>query len=275
LKNHMKLSIIIPARNESENLKTTIPLLANHLDKVGITDFEMIVIDDGSHDATSQVVTEFHNQDQRINVIQNTGRNGFGRAIICGLNNYNGDAVVIYMADASDAPADVEKYYYVLRDEAECAFGSRFIKGSKILNYPKLKLAINRIANHFLRLLFFQKFNDFTNAFKGYRANVIEGCRPFISPHFNLTVELPLKALVRGYSFKVVPISWADRELGSSHLKMREQGSRYLFTVLSIWFEWLLTRNDYHRRGDIPDKSDVLRAKPNKNMLVNEKYEQN
>jgi dolichol-phosphate mannosyltransferase len=141
----------------------------------------------------------------------------------------------------------VANYYTILRDEADCAFGSRFMRGSKVYNYPKFKLVINRIANFMIRLMFNLPFNDTTNAFKGYRANVIEGCRPFVSPHFNLTIEIPLKAFVRGYSFKVIPISWRNRTVGESALKLKEQGSRYLYTLLTVWFEWLLVKRDTRR----------------------------
>jgi dolichol-phosphate mannosyltransferase len=151
------------------------------------------------------------------------------------------------MADASDDPDDVVRYYHVLRDEAECAFGSRFMRGSKLIDYPWIKLVVNRIANALVQLMFALRFNDTTNAFKGYRRYVIDGCRPFVSPHFNLTIELPLKAIVRGYTHKVVPISWRNRTEGVSRLVLKEQGSRYLYTLLSVWFEWLLVRSDYRR----------------------------
>ena len=147
-------------------------------------------------------------------------------------------------------PEDLVRYYHVLRDEAECAFGSRFIAGSSVVGYPPVKLFINRVVNFGLRLLFGLPYNDVTNAFKAYRANVVRGCRPFISPHFNLTVELPLKAVVRGYSYKVVPISWRQRKHGVSQLRLKEMGSRYLFIVLHVLFEKLLTRGDYRRPAD-------------------------
>jgi dolichol-phosphate mannosyltransferase len=246
----MKLSIVIPARNEEGIIGQTITALRDHLDQVGIPAFEILVIDDGSSDRTFEVVATEHARDPRLRVLRNTGKNGFGRAVTFGLNHFTGDAVIIYMADASDSPADVVKYYYILRDEADCAFGSRFIRGSKVVNYPRFKLIINRIANFVIRLMFGFRLNDTTNAFKGYRANVIEGCRPFVSPHFNMTIELPLKAMVRGYSFKVVPISWHDRTVGVSALKLREQGSRYLYTLLTVWFEWLLVRRDTRRPAE-------------------------
>lgn len=243
----MKLSMVIPARNEEGNVEKTVVALRDYLDSVGISNLEILVVDDGSTDRTYELVWAEHIKDERIRVVRNTGRNGFGRAVTFGLNHFTGDAVMIYMADASDSPQDVEKYYYILRDEADCAFGSRFMRGSKVYDYPKFKLGINRLANFVIRLMFNIPYNDTTNAFKGYRANVIEGCRPLVSPHFNLTIEIPLKAMVRGYSYKTIPISWRNRDIGVSALKLKEQGSRYLYTLLIVWFEWLLVKHDTYR----------------------------
>ncbi|MDX2138426.1 MAG: glycosyltransferase family 2 protein [Chloroflexota bacterium] len=246
----MKLSIVIPARNEAGNIEKTVVLLRDHLDKAGVHDHEILVVDDGSKDQTYDLVAREHAQDPRIRVIRNTGRNGYGRAVAFGLSHFTGDAVIIYMADASDSPEDVVRYYEILRDQADCAFGSRFLRGSHVYDYPAFKLFINRIANFVIRMMFGFRYNDTTNAFKGFRAGVIEGCRPFVSPHFNLTIELPLKAMVRGYSYKVIPISWRNREVGVSSLKLKEQGSRYLYTLLTVWFEWLLVKHDTKRTDD-------------------------
>ena len=182
----MKLSIIIPARNEAGLIASTVTRLRDYLDSADISDIEILVVDDGSTDSTYEVVLAEHQRDPRIHVITNTGRNGFGRAVAHGLNHFTGDAAVIYMADASDAPEDVTRYY-ILRDEADCAFGSRFMRQSRVTDYPGFKLIINRIANSAIQMMFGLRYNDTTNAFKGYRRNVIEGCRPFVSPHFNLS----------------------------------------------------------------------------------------
>lgn len=243
----MKLSIVIPARNEEGNIGKTLDLLSKHLESAGIHNFEILVVDDGSRDRTGEIVQAEHERDARICVIRNTGRNGFGRAVSVGLNHFTGDAVIVYMADASDAPEDVVKYYTILRDEADCAFGSRFMRASKVYDYPHFKLVINRIANFAIRVMFQLRYNDITNAFKGYRRHVIEGCRPFVSPHFNLTIEIPLKAIVRGYTYKTLPITWRNRDVGESALKLKEQGSRYLYTLLTVWFEYLLVSHDTYR----------------------------
>jgi dolichol-phosphate mannosyltransferase len=242
----MRLSVVVPARNEAANVGATIDAIRTRLAREGV-DYEIIVVDDGSDDGTDDCVLARTAADPRVVLVRNQAPHGFGRAVRRGLDAFTGDAVVIMMADASDDPDDLMAYYRVLRDEAECAFGSRFMRGGSVIDYPRLKLFINRLANTFIRLLFRTGYDDTTNAFKGYRRTVIEGCQPLISPHFNLTVEIPLKAIVRGYTWKVVPIRWCNRKHGVSSLRLEEQGSRYLYIVLNVWLERLLTRGDYLR----------------------------
>ena len=182
--------------------------------------------------------------------MQNPGPHGFGRAIIYGINHSQGDAVVIMMADCSDDPEDAVKYWEILGEGYECAFGSRFIKGGQVFDYPKVKLFVNRLANLFIKTLFNIPLNDTTNAFKAYRRTVIDGCRPFLAPHFNLTVEMPLKAIVRGFSWQVTPITWRNRQFGEAKLKIKEMGSRYFFICMYVWLEKYFSRGDYRRPDD-------------------------
>ncbi len=242
----MKLSIVIPARNEEGNIGRTVDRIAAALVERGI-DYEIVVVDDGSSDGTASEVAARSATNGRVRRVANGAPHGFGYAVRRGLDHFTGDAVAIMMADGSDDPADLLQYYESLRDRAECAFGSRFIPGGTVVDYPRVKLVVNRLANTFIRLLFGFQYNDITNAFKAYRRSVIDGCRPFLSPHFNLTVELPLKAIVRGYSHEVLPISWHQRLKGVSALRMQEMGGRYLFIVLYVWLEKMLSRGDYAR----------------------------
>jgi dolichol-phosphate mannosyltransferase len=243
----MRLSVVIPARNEAGNVGATVDAVCARMRSEGLP-YEIVVVDDGSTDTTPDEILARAAVDPDVRLIRNAGPHGFGWAVRRGLDAFTGDAVAIVMADGSDSPDDLVRYYYVLRDEAECAFGSRFEPESVVVDYPRFKLVVNRLANLFVSLLFGLRYRDVTNAFKGYRANVIAGCRPLLSPHFNLTVELPLKAIVRGYSWRVVPISWRQRKVGTSHLRLQEMGSRYLYIVLNVWLERLLTRGDYRRR---------------------------
>jgi dolichol-phosphate mannosyltransferase len=240
------LSIVIPARNEEGCIASTVEHL--HLE-LGLNNVphEIIVVDDGSSDQTWEILQRLKTNNVSLRPIKNEGMHGFGRAIIKGIESISGDAVVVMMADESDDCRDVVRYWKLLNEGWDCVFGSRFIKGGGVIDYPWFKFRMNRLANLFIRLLFRFPLNDTTNAFKAYRKTTMDGCRPFLSPHFNLTVELPLKAIVRGYSWTVVPITWRNRKTGEAKLKLREMGSRYLFIVAYIWLEKYFSRGDYRK----------------------------
>ena len=240
------LSVVIPARDEAGCIVSTVRHLHLELELQKIP-HEIIVVDDGSQDGTWPAITALQTEMPGLVAVQNNGAHGFGRAIICGLDRMKGDAVVIMMADESDDCRDVVRYWNELKQGYDCVFGSRFVKGGGVIDYPRVKLMINRLANFFVRQLFRIKLNDTTNAFKAYRREVIMGCRPLISPHFNLTVELPLKAIVRGYSWTVIPITWQNRRTGVPKLKIKEMGSRYLFICLYVWLEKYFSRGDYRK----------------------------
>lgn len=209
---------------------------------------EIIVVNDNSTDNTNQILENLCQQFKCLRVIKNKGKCGFGRAVRLGLQEFSGDAVVIMMADLSDSPHDLVRYWSKLQEGYECIFGSRFISGSKTVDYPKAKLFANRIVNTAIRYAFKIPCNDITNAFKIYRRDVVEGCRPFISPHFNLTVEIPLKAIIRGYSWEVIPISWKNRTKGVAKLKLKEMGSRYFFIIAYLWLEKYFSQGDYKKK---------------------------
>jgi len=218
------LSIIIPARDEEGSIVATVKNLYYHMCQHDIP-HEIIVVDDGSCDGTWSLLQILPEEVPTLHAVRNQGAHGFGLAIRTGFDHMQGDAVVIMMADGSDDAMDVVHYWNKLNEGYECVFGSRFVHGSRLLNYPWFKLLLNRLANLFIRVIFSIRLNDTTNAFKAYRRTVIEGCRPFLSPHFNLTVEIPLKAIVRGYSWTVIPISWYNRKTGISKLRIKEMGS--------------------------------------------------
>jgi dolichol-phosphate mannosyltransferase len=246
----VKLSVVIPAHEEAKVIDATLRDITAGLARHEI-DYEVVVVDDASRDMTAEAVAHVAAEDGRVRCIRSPYPNGFGYAVRAGLEVFSGDAVAVMMADGSDDPDDLVLYFRVLEAGYDCAFGSRFMPGAVVTDYPRMKLLINRVVNFGIRALFQHGYNDTTNAFKAYRREVIEQIGPFLSPHFNLTVEMPLKAVVRGFSYAIVPTSWRDRTAGESKLALKEMGSRYLFIVLYVFLEHHLSRGDYRRRGPV------------------------
>jgi dolichol-phosphate mannosyltransferase len=253
----LKLSVVIPAHNEVDSIAHTVEHTLFELTRAEI-DHEIIVIDDSSGDGTGEVVRRIAELHPSVRCVRSHLPPGFGHAIRAGLDVYTGDAVAIMMGDLSDSPRDLVLYYRVLEQGYDCAFGTRFGSGGRTYEYPRVKLVLNRMANAAVRLLFQHGYNDTTNAFKAYRRHVIDQIQPLLSNHFNLTVEMPLKAYVRGFNFAVVPVTWTNRQHGVSKLRLQEMGSRYLFIVLYVWLEHHLSRGDYRRKplDLLPDGPD-------------------
>lgn len=258
----MKLSVVIPAHDEADSIASTVTSVAETLTGAGI-DHEILVVDDHSTDGTAEIVERIAREGPGVRLVRSTYKPGYGFTVRAGLDNFTGDAVAIVMGDSSDDPEDLVRYHRVLEDGYDCAFGSRFVHGARVHSYPFAKLVLNRTANRFIQGLFRHGYNDTTNAFKAYRRNVIETVQPLLSNHFNLTVEIPLKAVIRGHSYGIIPVSWRGRTTGTSKLGLQEMGSRYLFIVLHVFLEHHLSRGDYRRPGfDEEPHRGELRRRP-------------
>lgn len=240
------LSVVIPCHDEEEGIAATVRAITSELDRHHIP-HEVVCVDDHSSDGTRGALLALAAEDVRWRWVENWRDGGFGLALQSGFEACRGDAVAIVMADASDEPADIVKYYRKLCEGYDCVFGTRFHPSAVVRDYPRHKLVLNRVVNSFIRLLFWLPYNDVTNAFKCYRRSTLDGLGPILSHHFNLTVELPLKAIVRGYHYAVVPTNWYGRRTGVSKLRLQEMGSRYLFIILYAWIERALSRGDYHQ----------------------------
>jgi len=240
------ISVIIPAKDEEDNILSTLTNIETELDNNRIH-YEIIVVNDGSQDATEEIVRKAHQRNPQIRVVNNHPPCGIGYAVRKGLEEFKGDMVVIAMADACDDPQDMLQYIRHVQEGYDCCFGNRWGKEVTIQGYPKFKLFCNRLVNWGIRFLFQIPYADVTNAFKCYSRRTIEGINPILSRHFNITVELPLKAIVRGYSYAIIPTNWYNNRRGESHLKLKEMGSRYLFIIIYIFLEKLLCGGDYKK----------------------------
>jgi len=237
------LSVVIPAYNEEENIGPTSLEIISTLRASSIP-FELVIVNDNSKDSTPEIIKDLQKSNPEIKLVNRKPPGGFGRAIRSGLEEATGDYITIVMADLSDDPKDVVKYYQKLEEGYDCVFGSRFIKGSRVEDYPKVKLFVNRIVNRMLQLLFWTECNDLTNAFKAFRKHVIKSILPLKASHFNITIEMSLSALIRDYKIAVIPIAWYGRKWGSSNLRLRQMGRRYLATLLMVFFQRWLIKDD-------------------------------
>jgi dolichol-phosphate mannosyltransferase len=232
----MKLSVVMPAHNEGDSIARVVESLTQTLTAEEI-DHEVIVVNDNSTDQTEATLQDLQRFYPTLRYINNEPPAGFGLAIRKGLNHFTGDAVAIVMGDGSDSPKDVVQCFRKLHEGYECVFGSRFVKGGRLINYPRHKWLLNRLGNYLIKILFSLDYNDVTNGFKLYKQEVIAACQPLISKHFNINVELPLKAIAQGYKYAVVPVSYVDRTAGVSKFKVKEISIPYLLTIVYIYLE--------------------------------------
>jgi dolichol-phosphate mannosyltransferase len=232
------LSIIIPARNESDNLKDILNYFRKGLEGIN---FEVLLINDFSDDDTFQKAKNIFSSHQNFKVFNNN-KKGLGGAINLGIEKSSGTKVSIMMADLSDDINDLKKYNSILDENSniDAVLGSRFLKNSKVNDYPFQKFLLNRIFNFFVSFIFFNRYNDYTNAFKIYKKEALDNMTPFVSESFNIFLEMPLKIINRGYSYKVININWYGRKKGKAKFKIKELKSKYLFTLIYCFLEKIL-----------------------------------
>ncbi len=227
------LSIIIPVRNESDSLDS---IMEHYSKNLGNLDYEVLIVNDFSKDDTLEKARNLF-KNKNFKVLDNQ-KKGLGGAINLGIKESSGSNVAIMMADQSDDINDLIKYNSLINTEnCDAILGSRFLKESKVLNYPIQKLVLNRIFNYFVGMIFWNKYNDYTNAFKIYKKRTLEEISPLISESFNIFLEIPLKIISRKYKYKIIPINWTGRTKGVSKFKIRELRSKYLFTLIYCFIE--------------------------------------
>tara|TARA_Y100000590_G_C15702399_1_gene1007287 strand:+ start:304 stop:1023 length:720 start_codon:yes stop_codon:yes gene_type:complete len=237
----MSVSLIIPVYNELNQIEFTIKKLMKF--RKVFNNFEAIFINDFSNDGTENIIRKYAKTKKFIKLYKNK-KKGLGSAIQVGVLNSRKDYICVFMSDLSDDLNDLKKYYKIIsKNKLDAVFGTRFSDNSKVKNYPFIKLFLNRVFNHFVRLVFFSKYNDFTNAFKIYKKKTILKCLPIVSENFNVFLELPLKIIIRNYKYTITPINWTNRSRGKSKFKIKELSSMYIFTLCYCLLEKILLKN--------------------------------
>lgn len=230
----MKFSIAIPAHNEEKNLRICVMKVE---DAVKWYDYEIIIVNDGSRDGTQGEAEKLVSD--RVSLINRPiGDNGFGKAVAAGLRAATGDFVVPVMADLSDEPKDIVRMIRFARTgRFDVISGNRFTKRSLIMGYPQVKLIANRLFNHLVSVMFKVPYKDLSNAFKMYSTSFLRSIK-MVSEDFDLTIEIPLKALIKGMRFAEIPNNWYGRKAGSPKWKLLKVFRIYFNRLFGLYRVW-------------------------------------
>ena len=251
VESRFKVSVVIPAYNEEAVIEPTVRRLSSALEAAGLA-YEIRVVDDQSGDSTWVILNRLSAELPAVKPVRNQGKGGYGLAVRVGLSSFEGDAVIVSMADGSDSSSDVVAYAQALAEGYDCAFGNRFSAHAQVQDYPLVKKALNRAGNALIAYVTgYRHYRDFTNGFKGYRRHVVEAMAPLMSADFNLTVEMSVKAVLSGASAKIMPNSWRDRDGGVSKFNVGRLGPRYLATIAYC------VLGDYIRRAGARERKQI------------------
>lgn len=234
------LTILIPVRNEEENVKIISKEIIN---KIACKEYEILFINDYSQDKTEETLLEITKKENTVRYVNNNKKKGLGDTIKIGIEESRGAYVCIMMSDSSDTVEDLNTYYETIKsNNYDAVFGSRFIKGGRTVNYPIIKYILNRAGNLLAQFLMWSDLNDFTNGFKIYKNKTLKELYPLVSESFNIFFELPLKVISRNYKYKIIPIAYINRTVGEAKFKIDELGAKYMFTLLYCFLEKILLR---------------------------------
>ena len=216
----MKKLIIIPTYNEKENIENIIRKVFS-LE----TQFNILIIDDGSPDNTAQIVKNLQNEfSNKLFIEERTGKLGLGTAYIHGFkwalkNNY--DFIFEMDADFSHDPEDLPRLLQACTNGGgDLAIGSRYVKGVNIVNWPMSRLLMSYFASKYVKTITGMPINDSTAGFKCYSRKVLEKINldsiEFVGYAFQ--IEMKFKSWKYGFKIKEVPVIFTDRQEGSSKM---------------------------------------------------------
>ena len=235
------LSCVIPAHNEIDNIRGVIEVLKKTFENAQIlSGYTIIIVDDNSTDGTGILADQLA-RDPNIHAVHRTDTPGFGNAvkagIVASLHDPRVEVIVPVMGDLSDEPKDILLMVEKIAEGYAVVYGSRFISGGKLYDYPKVKYLANRAFNNLIRLLFGIPHKDITNAFKAYQREVFEEIEVdnLHASGFDLTIEIPLKAYIAGFPSCEIPTSWHNRTAGKAKLRLSQNGMIYARRMMHLF----------------------------------------
>ena len=228
------LSLIVPFRNEKEYAKKVIVAIYDYFSGKKI-DFEVIAVDD-STDETWDILKSLEKKYKNFKAVQGDKPPGYGKAIRKGFDRAKGNVLLPFNGDMCDSLDDAVRYLKIIKDEGyDMAFGSRYMKGGKVINYPSNKILVSKLGNLFLKVLFGIKCSDVTNTFKGFSRKSLQVIKPQ-ADSYEIGLELALKGVKKGLTYKTIPISWTGRKFGVSKMKILKSVKRHFIMSMKILF---------------------------------------
>lgn len=224
----MKLSVIVPAYNEEDNIIDVI----NKIEEALEIPHELVVVNDHSIDTTAQLVTGFARQYNNIRLVENKLSRGFANALKTGFSSVATDIAVPVMADLCDDLSTLKKMFEKINQGYDVVCGSRYIKGGSRQGGSRLKGFFSCFVGRSLKILLGLPTHDIANAFKMYRKGVIESI-DIQSQGFEISMEIPLKAYFLGFRITELPTVWKERTKGKSSFRMFKLFPDYF--KLYIW----------------------------------------
>lgn len=225
---NMKLSVVVPAYNEQDNIKEVIDKIERSLD----IEHELIVVNDHSTDATAEIVNKLSRQYNNVRLVENKLKQGFANAIKTGLSNVATELSIPVMGDLCDDLLTIKKMLQKINEGYDIVCGCRYIKGGARLGGSQLKGFFSYFVGWSLYYLLGFPTRDIANAFKMYRKTVIDSM-DIKSEGFEVSMEIPLKAYYLGFKITEVPTVWKERTKGKSSFQMMKLFPSYL--KLYIW----------------------------------------
>jgi dolichol-phosphate mannosyltransferase len=227
-----RVIIVMPTYNERQNLEIIVGRIRGC-----VPDADLLVVDDNSPDGTGDLADKLAETDQHIQVMHRTEKAGLGRAYVAGFSwalERGYDAIVEMDADGSHRPEDLPRLLAAL-DSADAVIGSRYVPGGTVVNWPKSREFLSRGANIYNRLMLGISVRDATGGFRVYRATTLRkiDLNNIESAGYCFQIDMTLRVLQGGFELTEVPITFVERERGSS--KMSNAVIREAFFRVAQW----------------------------------------